>query len=126
MAISWAGVTASAQIPTLPQVQSNVLYYAVQTNWQNVAFQLYTNYSSALNRTAPITGLGVASAAGKQGTLYWLTNYTSVNADVIQTVSGASLRTGVYDVYFEALHRLHFIMLWATWWDSFLPAFHRR
>jgi hypothetical protein len=99
VAVSWAGEVA--QIPTVPSVQSNTLFYAVQTNngTAPLAFQLYTNLATALTRTTPITGNGVNPTHG--GTLYWITNVTCVNADVIQTVSATSLRTGVYDVYFR-------------------------
>jgi hypothetical protein len=56
-AISWSGT--AAQIPTVPQVQSNTLYWAQVTNGPVLSFQLFTNLASALARTGPITGNGV-------------------------------------------------------------------
>ncbi|HEV2454322.1 MAG TPA: hypothetical protein VGY98_08675, partial [Verrucomicrobiae bacterium] len=97
VAVSWAG--KAAQIPTVPSVQSNAVFYAVQTNWPTVAFQIYTNLSTALARSMPLTGNGVNPS--HTGTLYWLTNFTSVNCDVIQTANATALNTGIYYVQFR-------------------------
>ena len=95
-AVSFAG--SSSQIPTAPQVTSNILYWAQATNWPNLGFQLFTNLANALERTNPITGNGVTPS--RIGTLYYVTNYTSVNCAVIQAFDTTVLEPGVYDCFF--------------------------
>lgn len=100
VAVSFMG--ASSQMPTEPaQITSNTVYYAYQTNWPNLGFQLFTNLAQALARTNPIYGNGVKPQAGSEGTMYWLTNYTSVNCDVIQESGVSSINTGVYSFWFR-------------------------
>jgi hypothetical protein len=96
-AISFAG--KNSQMPTVPAVQSNVIYWAYCTNVANfLAYQIYTNYANALARVNQILGNGVSSTA--QGTNVWVTNFTSFNAGVIQVFNATTTRTGIYDVYF--------------------------
>jgi len=88
-----------SQFPTSPQVTSNAIYYAVTPAGGGTSWRLYTNYWTALGQSNAIS-LGTPSGTHPP-VLYWITNLTEVNADVIQVMSGTSVRTGVYDVYFR-------------------------
>ena len=106
-AVSFLG--KAAQVLTLPPITSNLLYYALVTNTTPIGFQLYTNRNDALNRTNQILGDGVSPS--RTGSMYWLTNFTSYNADVIQTSAGTGPNTAVYDVYFltNAANALYYV-----------------
>lgn len=117
-AANWTSPTAVSFIgalpPTSPQVVSNTLYYALLTNTTPIGFQIYTNLATANLRTNQILGASVPSIVG---TMYWVTNYTSYNADVIQLANNTSVRTAEYDVYFQtnAASSLYYVTPSCQW-----------
>jgi len=85
-------------IPTSPQVLSNTVFYAVAQVTNANYFRIWTNYNEATGRTNWVT---VSSAPTGTPSVLLLTNYTSFNADAIQTVSGTSVLGGEYDICFR-------------------------
>lgn len=94
--VSFTG--ASPQMPTVPQITSNVVYWAYATNSPNNAFQLYTNQATALSRIDQITGNGVTPA--NSGQMLYVTNFTSFNSVVVPWSGTSSVDTGAYLMYF--------------------------
>jgi len=94
--VSWLGKIP--QIPTVPSVTSNTLYWAQVTNMSVLSFQIFTNLANAIARVNPITGNGVNQA--NTGTLLWITNYTAANCAVIQACDAGTIEPGIYDCFF--------------------------
>jgi hypothetical protein len=94
--VSWLGKIP--QIPTVPSVTSNTLYWAQVTNMSVLSFQIFTNLANAIARVNPITGNGVNQA--NTGTLLWISNYTAANCAVIQACDAGTIEPGIYDCFF--------------------------
>jgi hypothetical protein len=89
-------VTTNASAVQVTGWQTNTIFYVVPQATNNTCLRVYTNYTTAAAGTG-FAAVPNASVTG-QNTLLYLTNLTSFNADVIQTATGTSTRTGVYDV----------------------------
>lgn len=86
---------------TVPTIASNTVYWVQVTNEPLLSFQIFTNLSTALARTNPITGNGVAGgASGNYLQLLWLTNYTTVNLAPIQLCDVSTPESGWYGCSF--------------------------
>ena len=96
------GTAAATLLPTSPQVTSNTVYYITPTNAGSIWYYLYTNYTTAVaGGTASAVAFTGTAIANPGATMYFITNYTSLNADAIAVVTGSSLKAGVYDICFR-------------------------
>jgi hypothetical protein len=103
-------ITNGQSAPVWANWANNQLYYGVPTPTNAMWWKVFTNYANALAGTPaiPITAAGSGTAAK----FLYLTNYTSFNADVIQTQASGSVQPGVYLVWFRngpAANALYYI-----------------
>lgn len=95
-AISFLNGTAASSLPT-PLTTNQVYYfYGVASN----SFMLWSNYADCVISNSA-TKVNITGNGANTTTLYSITNFTQLNADVTCVNSGTSRRTGVYDVWFR-------------------------
>ena len=81
-------------------IVTNQAYFIVTQPTNQTTFHVYSNYTAAVNGT---NWMGVSgSTIGNGISLFYLTNYTSYNADVYQISSGnTGANNGLYGIYFR-------------------------
>ena len=100
-------MTNSTQTQRQWAVNTNALYYVVVTSTNNFWMNLYTNYANAAFAAAnyPTNYVTINNAgAGGLTLMFYCTNFTSFNADVMPDVNignPPTVRAGFYDVYFR-------------------------
>lgn len=93
----WAGMTTNQVYYVVPQT-TNASFLSVYSNYASASQSVALGYQS---NNIPIIS---TSAGAIRSTMLYLTNLTSFNCDVVPVVvpgAPASVRTGVYDVWFR-------------------------
>ena len=80
-------------------IQSNQVYWVVSKATNNTWVSVFTNFSNAVFGTNSLTI--TATGSGTQCKMYYLTNFSSFNADETVVTAGNSVITGYYDTWFR-------------------------
>lgn len=81
-------------------IQTNTPYYIVPQSTNAIWCRVFNSHSDAVVGTNFINSIQNSSGI-TPSVLSYLTNYTSLNADVIQTATASGFRTGIYNVFFR-------------------------